>query len=142
MPDQAKDGDVVRVHYTGRLESGEVFDSSAGSDPLEFHLGAGQVIPGFEEGVRGMRVGERRTVEIAAEDAYGERREGLVQQVPRSLMGGAEPHVGMQVLAPMQDGSQLPLTITEVSAEQITVDANHPLAGQKLIFDLELVEIR
>jgi peptidylprolyl isomerase len=143
MPEQVKNGDTVRVHYKGRLESGDVFDSSEGSEPLEFRVGTGQVIAGFDEGVRGMSVGESRTVEIEAEDAYGPRVEQLINRVAREGMNlEQEPEVGMSLLMQLPDGNEIPLTITEVSDTHVTVDANHPLAGEKLIFDIELVEIK
>ncbi|MER3427264.1 MAG: peptidylprolyl isomerase [Pyrinomonas sp.] len=143
MPEQAKNGDTVRVHYTGRLESGEIFDSSEGGEPLEFELGAGQVIAGFDEGVRGMQVGETRTIEIPAEEAYGERVEALVQTIPRQGINlETEPEVGMNLVLQLPDGSQIPVAVTDVTESYITLDANHPLAGQKLIFDVELVEVK
>ena len=143
MPEQAKNGDTVRVHYTGRLETGETFDSSAGDDPFEFTVGAGQAISGFDEGVRGMRVGERRTVEIEVDDAYGPRVDQLISQVSRQGMNmEGEPEVGMSLLMSLPDGNQIPLTVTEVTDTHVTLDANHPLAGERLIFDIELVEIR
>lgn len=143
MPEQVKNGDTVRVHYKGRLESGNVFDSSEGGEPLEFQVGTGQVIPGFDEGVRGMGVGESRTVEIEAEDAYGPRVEQLINRIAREGMNLEEaPEVGMSLMMQLPDGNQIPLTITEVSDTHVTVDANHPLAGEKLIFDIELVEIK
>lgn len=143
MPDQVKNGDMVRVHYKGRLESGDVFDSSEGGEPLEFQVGTGQVIPGFDEGVRGLSVGESRTVEIEPEDAYGPRIEQLINHIAREGMNLEEaPEVGMSLMMQMPDGNQIPLTITEVSDTHVTVDANHPLAGQKLIFDIQLVEIK
>ena len=140
---QAKDGDTVRVHYKGRLENGDVFDSSEGGEPLEFQVGGGQVIAGFDAGVRGMTVGESRTVEIESDDAYGPRVEQLINQIGREGMNlESEPEVGMSLLMQLPDGNQIPLTITEVSDTHVTVDANHPLAGEKLIFDIELVEIK
>lgn len=143
MPEQAKNGDTVRVHYTGRLESGEIFDSSEGGEPLEFELGAGQVIAGFDEGVQGMQVGETRTIEIPAEDAYGERVEALVQTIPRQGINlETEPEVGMNLVLQLPDGSQIPVAVTDVTESYITLDANHPLAGQKLIFDVQLVEVK
>lgn len=143
MPEQAKNGDTVRVRYTGRLESGEIFDSSEGGEPLEFELGAGQVIAGFDEGVRGMQVGETRTIEIPAEEAYGERVEALVQTIPRQGINlETEPEVGMNLVLQLPDGSQIPVAVTDVTESYITLDANHPLAGQKLIFDVELVEVK
>jgi peptidylprolyl isomerase len=142
MPEGAQNGDTVRVHYTGRLASGETFDSSQGGEPLEFQVGTGQVIPGFDEGVRGMSVGDRKTIEIEAEDAYGERMEQLVNQIPREGMnlGETQPEVGMNLIMHVADGQQIPVTITEVTDTHVTLDANHPLAGEKLIFEVERVE--
>ena len=141
MTEQAKNGDHVRVHYTGRLEGGEVFDSSRDGDPLEFVVGAGEVIPGFDEAVRGMSVGDTKTVEIESEDAYGPRREGLVTQVSReAAQFPVEPQVGMHFGLPLQDGNQIEVVVTEVTDTHVTIDGNHPLAGEKLIFDLELVD--
>ena len=143
MPEQVKEGDTVRVHYRGRLENGAVFDESTGGEPLEFRVGAQQVISGFDEGVRGMTVGERRTVEIEADDAYGPRVEQLVSSVSREGMNmEGEPEVGMSLLMNLPDGNQIPLTVTEVTDTHVTLDANHPLAGERLIFDIELVEIK
>ncbi|MDJ0709153.1 MAG: peptidylprolyl isomerase [Woeseiaceae bacterium] len=139
---QAKSGDTVRIHYTGTLDDGTQFDSSAGSDPLEFALGAGQVIPGFDSAVDGMAVGDNKTVTIPAGEAYGERHEQLVQQVSRSaLPDDIEPAVGMQLQSQSPEGQVMMLVVTEVEDESITVDANHPLAGQALTFAIELVEI-
>ena len=139
---QAKEGDTVKIHYTGTLDDGSQFDSSAGRDPLEFTLGSGQVIPGFDKAVEGMAVGDTKTVNIPAEDAYGPRHEGMIQEVPRSaLPGDVEPQVGMGLQARRPDGAMLDLTITAVGEESITVDGNHPLAGQALNFALELVSI-
>ena len=140
---QAKAGDTVKIHYTGTLDDGTQFDSSAGRDPLEFELGSGQVIPGFEKAVEGMAVGDTKKVNIPAEDAYGPRHDQMIQEVPRSaLPDDIEPQVGMGLQARRPDGAMLDLTITEVGEESITVDGNHPLAGQALNFDLELVEIK
>ena len=144
MPEQAKNGDTVRVHYTGRLQSGETFDSSVGSEPFEFTVGAGETITGFEEGVRDMKVGERKTVEIEADDAYGQHSRERVQAVERGLITqsiGQEPEVGMALAMQIAPDQQIPVTITEVTDTHVTLDANHPLAGEKLIFDIELVEI-
>ena len=141
MPDQVKNGDTVRVHYTGRLDDGQVFDSSEGGDPLEFKVGAGEVIPGFDEAVRGMNVGDKKTVEIPPAEAYGERREQLVAQVPRESMSlDSDPQEGMSLLMQLPDGNQIPVTVAAVTDDQVTLDANHPLAGRKLTFDVELVE--
>ena len=143
MPEQAKKGDTAQVHYTGRLEDGEVFDSSDGGEPLEFEVGAGQVIPGFDEGVRGMSVNDKKRIEIEADDAYGQRIEALVQQIARDGLNlGNEPEVGMQLGLQLPDGNEIPVTITEVTPDSITLDANHPLAGRKLIFDVELVSLK
>lgn len=140
MPEPAKNGDTVRVHYTGRLENGEVFDSSVGGEPLEFQLGSGQVIAGFDENVRGMSVGDKKTIEIEPESAYGQRNETLVGKVERSgLKLGSEPQVGMELAMQLPDGQQIPVRITEVDDETVTIDANLPLAGHKLIFDIERV---
>ena len=138
----AKAGDTVKIHYTGTLDDGTQFDSSAGRDPLEFELGGGQVIPGFDSAVEGMAVGENKNVRIEPDQAYGERHEQLVQQVPRSaLPDDLEPQVGMGLQSQSPDGQVMMLMVTEVGDDNITVDANHPLAGQALNFDIELVEI-
>lgn len=139
---QAKSGDTVKIHYTGTLDDGSQFDSSAGRDPLEFTVGSGQVIPGFDQAVEGMAVGDTKTVNIPAEDAYGPRHDQMVQDVPKSaLPDDLKPEVGMTLQAQGPDGQFLDLTVTAVEEESITVDGNHPLAGKALKFDLELVEI-
>jgi len=139
---QAKDGDTVKVHYTGRLEDGTVFDSSLDRSPLEFKLGAGQIIPGFERLVRGMAVGESRKGDVPVEDAYGPRHEEMVMQVGHEhFPDDLNPTVGQQLEMERQDGAVLRVTITEVSEEGVTIDGNHPLAGQALSFEVELVEI-
>ena len=138
----AKSGDTVRIHYTGTLEDGTQFDSSVGRDPLEFALGSGQVIPGFDNAVDGMSVGESKSVTIPPEEAYGIRHEQLVQDVPRdALPEDITPAIGMQLQSQAPDGQVLQLVVTAVEAETITVDGNHPLAGHALKFDIELVEI-
>ena len=138
----AKSGDTVKIHYTGTLDDGTQFDSSEGREPLEFELGAGQVIPGFDAAVDGMDVGENKSVRIEAGSAYGERHDQLVQQVPRSaLPEEITPEVGMALQSQSPEGQVANLVITEVTDETITVDANHPLAGQALNFDIELVAI-
>lgn len=139
---QAKSGDTVRIHYTGTLDDGTQFDSSAGRDPLEFALGSGQVIPGFDSAVDGMAVGESKSVTIEPDDGYGQRHDQLVQQVPKSaLPDDMEPEVGMQLQSQSPDGQVMQMVVTEVADDAITVDANHPLAGQALTFAIELVEI-
>jgi len=139
---QAKQGDTVKVHYTGKLDDGSVFDSSAEGNPLEFTLGAGQIIPGFDEAVNGMTAGEKKVVKIPAEKAYGPRREDMTAELPLGeLPLDVDPAVGMQLQASQQDGKTMVVTITQVTDESVTLDANHPLAGKDLIFDIELLEV-
>lgn len=138
----AKAGDVVSVHYTGKLGSGEVFDSSEGREPLSFTVGGGEMIAGFDRAVNGMEVGSTITVVIPANEAYGERREELTQTVPRELVQlGVDPQEGMSVEMHRNDGTVVPLLITQITDTTITVDANHPLAGEDLHFSIQLVEI-
>lgn len=140
MTDKAQRGDVVRVHYTGRLASGEIFDSSEDGEALEFELGAEQVIAGFDEAVQGMQVGDKKTVHISADEAYGPRNDALVQSIAREGMNlDVEPHVGMHLLMKIDEQNQIPLTITEVTETHVTLDANHPLAGHDLTFEIERV---
>lgn len=137
-----KANDTVKVHYTGRLADGEVFDSSVGGEPLEFTMGQGQLIPGFEAGVLDMAVNEKKTIVIPSEDAYGNKDENLVYEVQKDMLPpGEEPEVGMQLITQAPDGPQVPLVITEIKDETVIVDANHPLAGRELTFDLEVVSI-
>lgn len=162
---QAKNGDTVRVHYTGTLNDGTVFDSSetveeescgcscsssggcgtgsdCGCEPLEFTIGAGNVIPGFEKAVLGLAVGDSIKVTIPADEAYGPRHEQMIAVVDRSELGGEiEPIEGQQLEVELQDGTSMPVLITGVTETTITLDANHPLAGQDLTFDIKLVEI-
>jgi peptidylprolyl isomerase len=138
----AKTGDNVKIHYTGTLNDGTQFDSSAGREPLEFELGSGQVIPGFDKAVEGMAVGDQKSVNIPAEDAYGPRHEQMIQEVPKSaLPDDLVPEEGMALRAQQPNGQALNLTVTAVGDDSITVDGNHPLAGQALNFDIELVAI-
>lgn len=138
-----KEKDTVRVHYTGKLANGDVFDSSVDKDPLEFTMGEGQIIPGFEKGLMDMAVNEKKTVEIPMAEAYGPHSEELIQDVPKAeLPVEVKPEVGMQLMSKLPDGREIPLVVTEVADDKITVDANHPLAGKDLVFDLELVEIK
>lgn len=142
MSNTAQTGDTVQIHYTGKLESGEVFDSSEGKEPLEFQIGSGAVIKGFDAGVKGMSVGESRTIEIPAAEAYGERNETLTRTVAREgIKLDAEPQIGMSFELQLADGNRIPITITEVTDTHVTLDANHELAGETLIFDLRLVGI-
>jgi peptidylprolyl isomerase len=139
---QAKSGDTVKIHYTGTLDDGTQFDSSSGRDPLQFTLGSGQVIPGFEKAVEGMTVGDSKTVNIPPEQAYGPRHDQMIQEVPKTaLPDDLEPVEGMALQAQGQDGKVINLTITAVQDDSITVDGNHPLAGKALNFDIELVDI-
>ena len=141
MTRQAKQGDTVRIHYTGTLRDGSVFDSSKGRDPLEFTLGSGSVIPGFDAAVDGMSIGEEKNVTIASEDAYGPRRRDLVLEVDRGQFPSpVPPRVGQQFQVQEEDRAFV-VTVAEVSDEKIKLDANHPLAGEDLLFNLELVEI-
>lgn len=139
---QAKPGDSVKIHYSGTLDDGTPFDSSVGREPLEFELGSGQVIPGFDHAVEGMAIGEKKSVKIPPEQAYGPRHEQMIQEVPKSaLPESLEPEEGMALRAQQPDGQVINLTVTAVGDDSITVDANHPLAGQSLNFDIELVAI-
>lgn len=139
---RAKDGDSVKIHYTGTLDNGETFDSSKGRDPLEFTLGAGQVISGFDKAVCGMAVGETKTETIPAAEAYGERREEMILTVPTAKVPpGVNTKIGSRLTMKTQDGQQVPVKVTEASEDSITLDANHPLAGENLTFEIELVSI-
>lgn len=136
---QVKNGDTVKVHYTGTLADGTVFDSSLEREPLEFTLGEGQLIPGFEKTVLGMSAGESRTVIIPAEEAYGPYREEMVLEVPRTqLPPDMQPQVGMQLQVGEEQGEGMLVQITQVSDSNITLDANHPLAGKDLTFNIQL----
>jgi len=139
----AKDGDTVRVHYTGTLEDGTTFDTSVGREPLEFTLGEGKMIPGFEKAVYGLQVGKTKTVTIPAEEAYGPHRDDLVVVVERDqLPAGLDPKVDQQLQMQQTDGRTAVVIVTDVSETTITVDANHSLAGKDLTFEIELVEIK
>ncbi len=138
----AKNGDTVKVHYTGRFEDGTVFDTSADSEPLQFTLGEQHVIPGFERAVVGMQTGESKTVHIPPNQGYGSHQADLVFQLGReTLPDELDPEIGQHLELQQPDGERVMLTITEVSESTITLDANHPLAGKELTFNLELVEI-
>ncbi|MDV4145782.1 MULTISPECIES: FKBP-type peptidyl-prolyl cis-trans isomerase [Shimia] len=138
----AKSGDTVRIHYTGTLSDGSVFDSSEGRDPLEFTLGSGQVIPGFDTGVTGMEVGEKKTIEIPSDEAYGPVHEEARQDVPRAQIPDEIPlEVGIQLQMQSPTGQVVPVTVVAITDEAVTLDANHPLAGKDLTFALELVSI-
>jgi FKBP-type peptidyl-prolyl cis-trans isomerase 2 len=139
---QVKAGDTVKVHYHGRLTDGTTFDSSEGREPLEFKVGSGQVIKGFDDGVTGMEVGEKKTINIPVDEAYGAKNEEMVVNFPRTnFPEDLNPEVGMQLNMTNGSGQVIPVVIMEVGEEEVILDANHPLAGQDLIFDLELVSI-
>ena len=139
---EAKMGDVVRINYTGRLTNGTQFDSSAGKEPLEFTIGLGQVIKGLEAHVAGMEPGAKSTVTIPCAQAYGPHREEAIQTLDRAKVpSGIDVRPGTQLQARTADGGMLPITVVEVDDKIVKVDANHPLAGQDLVFDVELVEI-
>ena len=137
-----KTGDAVKVHYSGKFDDGQVFDSSEGGDPLGFTVGAGHVIPGFDAALIGMQIGETKNVVIPPEQAYGERMEELVQTISREQfnLGDVQPELGMAIEMQTPQGT-IPLIITEMNDTSVTLDANHPLAGEELHFDLTLVEI-
>lgn len=138
----AKDGDTVQVHYTGRLDDNTVFDSSDGRDPLKFDVGQGKVIPGFEKGVVGMEIGDKKTITIPPEEAYGPHRDELTLTVNKGQFPeNITPAVGQQLQMQQPDQSTINVVITGIEGEDVTLDANHPLAGKTLIFDLELVAI-
>lgn len=138
-----KPNDTVKVHYTGKLANGKVFDSSLEREPLEFTMGQGQLIPGFEKGVLDMKVKEKKTVEIPFADAYGPRKEEMVQEISKDqLPPEITPEVGMGLVSTNPDGQQMQLTVTEVKDSSVVLDANHPLAGEDLTFEIEVVEIK
>ena len=140
---KVKDGDTVKVHYTGKLEDGTVFDSSKEGEPLELTIGAGNVIEGFEKGVIGMERGSSKTVTIPPEKAYGSMNEELVAKVKKeNIPENVTPAIGEQLQLKQQDGNIVNVTITEMRGDTVTLDANHPLSGKTLIFDIELVEIK
>jgi peptidylprolyl isomerase len=139
---QVKAGDTVKVHYHGRLTDGTTFDSSEGRAPLEFEVGSGMVIKGFDDGLLGMAVGDKKTVEIPVEDAYGPKDEQMIMDFPIDRFPeDMKPEVGLRLNMTNGSGQQIPVVITEVNGDTVILDANHPLAGEDLIFDLELVEI-
>ena len=139
---QVKSGDKIKVHYHGKLTNGETFDSSAGREPLEFEVGSGMVIPGFDDGVTGMTVGEKKTVNIPFGEAYGPKNPEMVIEMPKDRFPeDMQVEVGMPLMMNDQQGQQFQVTIVEIKDDAVMLDANHPLAGQDLIFDLELVEI-
>ena len=138
----AKKGDKVKVHYTGKLTDGTIFDSSVEREPIEFELGAGQMIAGFDKAVDGMSIGEKKVAEIPSAEAYGDKRDDMMVPVPNDKVpADIKPEVGMQLSMQQPNGQALPVVIAEVNDDNIVLDANHPLAGKDLSFEIELVEI-
>ncbi len=139
---QVKSGDTVKVHYHGRLADGTTFDSSEGREPLEFEVGSGMVIAGFDNGVTGMVVGDKRTLQIPSEEAYGDKNPEMIVEFPKSQFPeDMQPEAGMRLNMTNGGGQVIPVVIVDVKEESVILDANHPLAGEALTFDIELVEI-
>ena len=139
---QVKNGDKVKVHYTGKLVSGDQFDSSVGREPLEFTVGAGQMIKGFDAAMPGMEIGDKKTVNIPAIDAYGEKDPTAIIEFPKeNVPADMKIEQGMTFELSNQDGSRFPVVVVEVKDDVIVLEANHALAGKELVFDIELVEI-
>lgn len=139
---QAKTGDTVKVHYTGKLDDGTVFDTSADREPLEFKIGENQLIPDFEQAVIGMEPGESKSIQIASENGYGPHHEEMVMVVERKdIPEGLDPQVNQRLQVQQQNGQSFVVTVTDVSETNVTLDGNHPLAGQDLTFDIQLTEI-
>ncbi len=139
---QVKQNDKVKVHYTGKLSNGEVFDSSLDREAMEFQMGQGQLIPGFENGILDMKLNEKKTIVIPADEAYGEVRQELIQEVPNDrLPPEIKPEVGMGLVSTTPEGQEIQLVVKEVKENAIVVDGNHPLAGKELTFEVEVVGI-
>ena len=139
---EVKSGDVVKVHYTGKLANGEKFDSSIGKDPLEFTVGAGQMIAGFDAALPGMKVGDKKTVNIVAKDGYGETDETAIIEFPKeNVPADMKLEIGQQLTLSNEQGQPFPVVVKEVKDDIVILDANHFLAGKELVFDIELVEI-
>jgi FKBP-type peptidyl-prolyl cis-trans isomerase 2 len=140
---QVKENNTVKVNYTGKLSNGQIFDSSEGKEPLEFTLGQGQLIPGFEKGLIDMKLKEKKTITIDKEQAYGKINNDLIQEVNKNeLPEDMTPEVGMGLVSKSPDGQEMNIRVVEVKEESIVIDGNHPLAGKDLIFDLEVVAIK
>jgi len=139
---EIKSGDTVRIHYTGTLQDGTVFDSSEGRDPLEFAVGSGQIIPGLDAELPGMSVGEKKKIDVPADRAYGQANPAAVQEVPRDTIPAevpVDPGTRLQMQTP--DGQAVPVTVIAADEEKVQLDANHPLAGKDLTFDIEVVDV-
>jgi FKBP-type peptidyl-prolyl cis-trans isomerase 2 len=142
MAKTVKNGDKVKVHYVGRFEDGKVFDSSIDREPMDVEVGGAQVIKGFEDGLVGMQEGEKKTISVPPEEAYGQPDPALLIEIPdRNIPEGINPEVGMKLRLADDKGQSVMVTVTDVKDESIQLDANHPLAGKVLVFDLELVSI-
>ncbi len=140
---QVKNGDTVRVHYHGKLDDGSTFDSSQGRDPLEFTVGSGQVIKGFDQALVDMKIGEKKSVHIPVDQAYGQRNQEMVMEYPKKdFPPEMEPQVGMELQLSDNNGQVFPVVISEIRPESVMLDANHPLAGKDLLFEIELVSIK
>ncbi len=140
---QVKENNTIKVNYTGKLSNGQIFDTSKGKEPIEFVLGQGRLIPGFEKGLIDMKLNEKKTIEIAKDQAYGDVNDNLIKEVNKTeLPQDMEPKVGMGLVSKSPDGKEINLMVVEVKDESIVIDGNHPLAGQDLIFDVEVVEIK
>jgi len=140
---KVKNGDVVKVHYTGKLTNGEQFDSSEGREPLEFTVGGGQMIKGFDDAMPGMSVGEKKTINILPGDAYGEKDENALIEFPKeNIPADMKLEPGMQLQLRNESGQPFPVTVAEIKDDVVILDANHALAGEELVFDIELVEIK
>jgi peptidylprolyl isomerase len=138
----ATKGNTVKVHYTGKLKDGTIFDSSKDKEPLEFILGDGKMIKGFDVAVEGMKVGDDKSITIPSDEAYGEKREDMMLDVPLDQVPAEiKPEVGMDLSIQNQQGQPTPVKVVHVDESKITLDANHPLAGQDLVFDINLVEV-
>ena len=136
-----KEGDTVKVHYTGKVSDGSVFDSSKEREPLEFTIGEGKLIPGFEKAVVGMDVGDSNTVTIPSDEAYGEKRDDMVVDVEKNqIPEDIKPEVGQQLQIQQKDGNPIPVVVTDVTDDSVKLDANHPLAGEDLTFEIEVIE--
>lgn len=140
--EKVKEGNVVRVHYTGKLTNGEQFDSSEGREPLEFTVGAGQMIKGFDDAMPGMNVGDKKTIHILPEDAYGLKDEQALIEFPKAnIPPDMKLEPGMQLQLRNENGQPFPVTVAEIKDDVVLLDANHMLAGKELVFDIELMEI-
>ncbi|MGK7389865.1 MAG: FKBP-type peptidyl-prolyl cis-trans isomerase [Candidatus Cyclobacteriaceae bacterium M2_1C_046] len=139
---KVQEGDEVRVHYTGKLEDGTVFDTSKEREPLQFKVGSGQMIKGFDEAVKGMEVGEAKTAKLSSEEAYGERNDQMIVTLTKDKFPeDIKPEVGQQLSMQSQEGQPIPVVVTDIKNDEVTLDANHPLAGKDLIFEIEVVEV-